>query len=340
MSTILITGGHGGIGLECSRHLAAHYRTNLLLAGRSLKRVEPVARELAQTCGVKVHTLELDTSSVQSVRRAAAKCSAMLEDGTVDDLQAILCNAGARIQTLNHTQDGYEETFATNHLGHFLLLELLIDRLVPTGRVVFTASGTHDPETIDGKLVGAALEPDAMVLAHDGKEGRKPTPAGRRYSTSKLCNVMTAYELHRRLRRSGSTIASIAFDPGSTAGTGFLREMPGPVQWLSRTAFFNRFLRRLGVTTGSMEFSGRALARLAADPAFAQISGKYMQSNDGRLIETRSSKTSHDEQRARRLWEDSRRLVYLRPDQESALLCDQERQGGAASATSALQVAT
>ena len=320
MATILITGGHGGIGLACSKHLAANYRMNLLLAGRSLERMEPVAEDLAKTYGVKVNTVQLDTSSLASVRAAAAKCKELLDQGAIDHLQAIICNAGARIQDLNYSAEGYEETFATNHLGHFLLLELLIDRVTENGRVIFTASGTHDPDTMDGRLVGAVVEPNASLLANDGKEGRAPTPAGKRYSTSKLCNVLTAYELDRRLRRSGSTIASIAFDPGSTAGTGFLRAMPAPVRWLSGTALFQRFQRRLGITMGSAGFSGASLARLAADPDFAEASGKYLQSNDGHLIEARSSKMSYDEGRARRLWDDSKLLVHLRPDEEAKLL--------------------
>ncbi|PTW47348.1 NAD(P)-dependent dehydrogenase (short-subunit alcohol dehydrogenase family) [Sphingomonas faeni] len=320
MPTILITGGHGGIGLACSKNLAAQYRTNLLLAGRSLERMEPVALELARTYGVKVNTLELDTSSLASVRAAAARCRALLDDGAVDSLQAILCNAGTRIRGLNYSVDGYEETFATNHLGHVLLLELLIDRVAASGRVVFTASGTHDPDTVDGKLVGVASEPDAVMLANEGKEGRKPISGGKRYSTSKLCNVLTAYELDRRLRRSGSAITSIAFDPGSTAGTGFLRAMPAPLRWLSRRPFFYRLQKRLGITMGSIEFSGASLARLAADPAFAESSGKYLQSNDGRLTETRSSAMSYDKARGSTLWDDSKLLVHLRPDEQSTLL--------------------
>lgn len=320
MPTILITGGHGGIGLECSRHLAEHYGTDLLLAGRTLHRIEPVARELEKSFGIRATPLELDTSSLVSVRVAAQTCRAMIDDGRIDKLQAILCNAGARIETLNFTPDGYEETFATNHLGHLLLVELLIDRVQDDGRVVFTASGTHDPETMDGRLVGAAVEPDAAALANTGKDGRKPLSAGKRYSTSKLCNVLTAYEVHRRLRRSGSAVAAIAFDPGSTAGTGFLRAMPRPLQWLSTTAFFNGVQRQLGITMGNVEFSGASLARLALDPAYADASGKYMQSNDGRLIETRSSKVSYDELLAQRLWQDSKRLAHLEPNEESARL--------------------
>ena len=320
MPTALITGGHGGIGYEAAKQLAKGPRFDLVLAGRDLNRVEPAAERLRAQHGVKVTTLQMDTSSLASVRDAAARCRAMMDRGEVDTLQAILCNAGARVEALGYTPDGYERTFATNHLGHFLLIELLIDRVAGDGRVVITASGTHDPETMDGKLVGKSVEPDALALANDGKDGRKPTPAGKRYSTSKLCNILHAYELDRRLRRSGSSIASIAFDPGSTPGTGFLRDMPKPVQWLSKTAFFKWLQERLGVTVGDVEFSGSSLGRLAADPAFAEGSGKYFQSNGGRLIEARSSETSYDEERATRIWDDSKLLVHLSPSEESTLL--------------------
>jgi NAD(P)-dependent dehydrogenase (short-subunit alcohol dehydrogenase family) len=320
MPAALITGGHGGIGYECARRLAAGPRLDLILAGRDLTRVEPAAQRLRIEYEVRVTALELDTSSLASVREAAVRCRAMMQRGEVDALQAVICNAGARIEGVNYTPDGYEETFATNHLGHFLLIELLIDCMAENGRVVFTASGTHDPETMDGKLVGAVVEPNAIALANDGKDGRKPTSAGKRYSTSKLCNILHAYELHRRLRRSGSSIASIAFDPGSTAGTGLLRGLPKFVQWLATTAFSRWLQRGLGVTMGEVEFSGSSLGKIAADPAFADASGKYFQSNDGRLLQVRSSKMSYDEQRATRLWNDSRELVHLLPGEEPALL--------------------
>ena len=320
MPTALITGGHGGIGYEAAKELARSSRFNLILAGRDRARVEPAAERIRAEFGVKVTPLSLDLSSLASVRDAAARCRAMIDSGEVDSFHAILCNAGARIESVNYTPDGYEETFATNHLGHFLLIELLIGYVAANGRVVFTCSGTHDPDTMDGKLVGAAVEPNAIALANVGKDGQKPLSAGKRYSTSKLCNVLHAYELHRRLRKSGSSIASIAFDPGTVVGTGFLRGMPAPVQWLSKTAFFHWLQRRLGVTMGYLDFSGDSLGRLAGDPAFAQASGKYFQSSDRRLLETRSSTMSYDEQFGMRLWDDSKRLVHLRPDEESTLL--------------------
>ncbi len=323
MPTVLITGGHGGIGLACSKELAGHYRMNLWLAGRSLARIEPVERTLAATYGVQVHTLQLDTSSLASVRAAAARCRAMLDDGTVDSLQALLCNAGVRLNgPVSYGADGHEETFATNCLGHFLLVELLVDRLAGDGRIVYTSSGTHDPETMDGKMVGAAVAPDAFALAHDGKGDKKPLSSGVRYSTSKLGNILYAYELHRRLRRSGSAIAALAFDPGATSGTGFLRSIPGPVRWLADSKAMTWVMRRLGITIGSVGFSGAALARLAVDAAYADGSGKYFQSNDGRLVETRSSRMSYDQALARAFWHGSKRLAGLTMDEESLLVED------------------
>ncbi|TIV67128.1 MAG: SDR family NAD(P)-dependent oxidoreductase [Mesorhizobium sp.] len=316
MPTAVITGGHSGIGYSCARHLATHYKWNLVLAGRSPDKMEKAADELRREAGIDVVTLALDTSSLASVRAAAAQCIGMLDNGELASLDALLCNAGGRFDgPVAYSADGYELTFASNCLGHFLLARLLADHMVSTGRIVFTTSGTHDPDTIDGKLVGAVVEPDGERLANIGKDGSKPLSAGKRYSTSKLCNILNAYELHRRLRRSGSPIVAMAFDPGSVPETGFLRTLPGPVQWFARTAVMSWLSRCLGVTMGSVGFSGVSLARLAADPAYRAESGKYFQSSDGKLIETRSSTLSYDESRATKLWTQMEVLAGLRPEE-------------------------
>lgn len=127
--------------------------------------MDPVARELQTAYGVKVNTVKLDTSPLASVRAGAAHCRAMLDNGEIDSLQAVICDAGVRFNgPVSYTVDGYEETFATNYLGHFLLVELLLDRVAAHGRIVFTASGTHDPDTPDG-MMGIAPDHDAIALA-------------------------------------------------------------------------------------------------------------------------------------------------------------------------------
>jgi NAD(P)-dependent dehydrogenase (short-subunit alcohol dehydrogenase family) len=320
VTTVFITGGHSGIGLECSRQLATR-GVNLVLAGRSPARMQSVAEELRATGDIDVTTIELDTSSLASVRSAAPKLSSMIERGEVEPLHAVICNAGGRFDgEEKYSPEGYELTFATNCLGHFLLVELLLPRMSANGRVVFTASGTHDPDTMDGKMVGAAVEPNAITLADDGKNGAKPLSAGKRYSTSKLCTVMYAYELARRLDPAGSSIASIAYDPGSVPETGFLRDMPKAVQWLATSSLMKWVSKRIGVTTSTVAFSGAALADLAVNKQYATGSGEYFQAQQGKLSRVRSSKASYDEQRALTLWNDSKRLVGLLPDEEPAQL--------------------
>lgn len=96
--------------------------------------------------------------------------------------------------------------------------------------------------------------------------------------------------------------------------------MPKPVQWLAKTALMKGVMKRLGVTQGSITFSGASLAQIGVDPIYANASGKYLQSNDGALNEARSSKMSYDEQRAAKLWNDSKRLVRLQPGEEPTQL--------------------
>ena len=317
MGTTLITGGHAGLGLEAARRLAEN-RQNLVLAGRDLARVEEAALALHTRFGVQVTSVQLNLASLDSVRSAALDVRRLVAEGQVQRLDALLCNAGAQFQgPISYSKEGYEETFATNHLGHFLLVNLLLDTLAEDGRIVITASGTHDPETMDGKMVGKAVEPDALALANDGKNGTKPISGGTRYATSKLCNILFAYELTRRLKRNHSHIESIAFDPGLIPETGLMRTAPASAARLMQKNVVKWLLRKLGVTMGSLSFSGDALARIAVDPQFANATGQYLQSNNGSLVKARSSEASYDEGKAAKLWKDSEALVHLQPGEMS-----------------------
>lgn len=313
MPTVFITGGHKGLGLEAATKIAQAGGFDIVLAGRNFAEVNVTARSLGARHGANIKTVVLDVSSLASVRAGAKAAQDLVRDGAVAPLQVLMLNAGAQFMgPIQYSVDGYEKTFATNCLGHFLLLNLLLADVQDGGRIVFTASGTHDPETMDGKMVGKALDPDAFALASQGRNG-KPDSGGKRYATSKLCTILYAYELDRRLRAAGLPIQSIAFDPGLIAATGLTRSLPPFAQRISRTGFVALIVKALGVTMGSIPFSGDALARLAVDPAFAAASGKYIQSRNGRLIEAKSSITSRDPALAHKLWADSETLVGLQP---------------------------
>jgi NAD(P)-dependent dehydrogenase (short-subunit alcohol dehydrogenase family) len=285
---------------------------DIVLGGRNLNELNAAARDLAVKYRTNIKTVELDVASLASVRAAASAVQDLVRNGAVGPLQVLILNAGAQFMgPVEFSADGYEKTFATNCLGHFLLFNLLLDDIQADGRVVFTASGTHDPATMDGKMVGKPVEPDAFRLANEGKES-KPISAGKRYSTSKLCTMMYAYELDRRLREAGSTVQSIAFDPGLIVETGLARTAPPLAQRMARTAFAKWAVKMLGVTMGSLPFSGDALAQIAVAPSFAHATGKYIQSTAGKLLEVQSSTMSHDVERARKLWADSETLANLR----------------------------
>ena len=103
----------------------------------------------------------MDLNSLDSVREGAAKCKSMLQltAAKTAKLHGIVCNAGAQFTgPVTYSADGYETTFAGNCLGHFLLINLLLDSVAAGGRIVWTASGTHDPALMDGKSVGKAAE--------------------------------------------------------------------------------------------------------------------------------------------------------------------------------------
>ncbi|MEJ5915650.1 hypothetical protein [Pseudokineococcus sp. 1T1Z-3] len=158
-------------------------------------------------------------------------------------------------------------------------------------------------------MVGRALLPDAQALAHAGKDGRSLPPFGKRYSTAKLCEVMYAYELHRRMRSTGSARSAIAFDPGSVPETGLLRTMPPAAQRVARTRAVKWAMRRAGVTSSTASFAGQSLAGVAADPRLTEASGTYLQCKEGVLAPARSSVTSYDERLAAELWVASEALT-------------------------------
>ena len=291
---ILITGASRGLGLETARVLAAR-GIPLVLANRT-------TRGELRVDGANVDVAQLDVSDLDAVRSFAASLS-----GT--RLSAIVCNAGVQIVgDVQMTTAGFEETCATNHLGHFLLVRLLLGQLAPEGRVVFVASDTHDPKQRTGMPAPDARDIEAVVRGEAFSIDPPALAGRRRYTTSKLFNVLCTYELDRRLATSSQRPSSVfAFDPGMMPGTGLAREYGPLARWAWRTLMPLMTLVVPNVNT--VRTSSRRLAALAMGHVAAP-SGTYI--SRGRV--SRSSEDSYDEALARRLWESSSRHAGVSVD--------------------------
>lgn len=293
--TAIITGASSGLGLECARTLLRSDPSwHLVLPVRDTGRGADAVAQLGepQRCTV----MPMDLASLTSVR-AFVNNIRSVDHFALPPLHAIVCNAGVQIVSgTEWTQDGVEMTFGVNHLGHFALVQGLLDGLAQPARIVVVSSGTHDPAKYTG--MPNPEYTSAAELAHPRGE-RSADDGRRRYTTSKLCNLLFTYELDRRL---GHGMTVNAFDPGLMPGSGLARDYP-PLQRLA----WRYLLPALRVLPGvrSTRTSGRYLAALVTDPRFDGVSGQYF---DGpRPI--KSSADSYDRDKALDLWDTSERLL-------------------------------
>jgi light-dependent protochlorophyllide reductase len=292
--TAVITGASAGLGLECARALLANDASwHVVLAVRDPSRGADAVAQLGQPSRCTV--LEMDLASLRSVRGFVQS----LRAADLPPVHALVCNAGVQVVSGTEvTDDGVEMTFGVNHLGHFALVQGLLDYLARPARIVVVSSGTHDPAKHTG--MPSPRYTTAADLARP--EGGTAGEGRRRYTTSKLCNVLFAYELDRRLGHGEQGVTVNAFDPGLMPGSGLARDYP-PLQRLA----WRYLLPALRVLPGvrSTRTSGRYLAALTGDARFDGVTGKYFA---GRKP-IRSSAESYDQAKAVDLWETSEQLL-------------------------------
>lgn len=294
---IVMTGATSGIGrVACEALLAAGHE--LLIGAR-----DPGAGAAFQARGARVERLDL--ASLASTRAFVG------EIANFAPIDTLILNAGIQMIRPGRSADGFDLTFATNHLAHYLLARLATAYTVANGRVVLTSSGTHDPAEKTG--MPPPRHADARLLAFPEQDrglDADPGMAGRRaYSTSKLANLMTARELAVRLKSNRPDLAIAAFDPGFTPGTGLARGYPGIVSFA-----FKAILPALSVLGGRVstpKISGSLLAALAVSPAYAKARGAYFAVRSGRLIETTPSKLAQNAAACAALWDESANMVGL-----------------------------
>ena len=310
--TVVITGGNAGLGLGAALALWKRGGWHVVVACRNETAGTEAAAAIARRGKGTAEALSLDLASLASVRGFADQLAATAS--ARPPLHALVCNAGTQtVSGVTLTTDGFESTFGVNHLGHFLLANLVAPLLVRPARVIFVSSGTHDPADRLSRAFGMnppRLRPARDMAFPDQDPGPlPPTAMGRgfeAYSTSKLCNLLTATELARRFASAGDAVTSNAYDPGLMPGTGLARDS----NRVQRFAW-HYVLPVLTVLPGvrSTAASGRHLARLIDDPALDGVSGRYFAG--GR--EKQPSAVARDLTAASTLWRESAELVALTP---------------------------
>lgn len=272
----LVTGATNGIGKAAALELAKMGAT-VVVAGRNPEKTERVVNELReQSRNENVNKAIADLSSMEDVRELAAQFRERY-----DRLDVLVNNAGMIYPDRRTTEDGYEMTFALNHLSNFLLTNLLLDMLQASApsRMIVVSSGAHE-------MTGMNFDDIQMENGYNGWTA---------YGQSKLANVMFAYALARRLEGTGVT--ANAMHPGLVS-TGFGREMG---------VLFKLLAPLLKIFAKSPEKGADTLVYLASSPKVEGVTGKYFQDREPK----RTSAASYDEDAQERLWEISAAMVGL-----------------------------
>ncbi|HEY0197244.1 MAG TPA: SDR family NAD(P)-dependent oxidoreductase [Rhodanobacter sp.] len=300
MKTIIATGLTSGIGLAAAGRIQSESGVRLIVGAR---------------CPRSPEVLPLDLARLSSVRTFAAAVDMRLSGSPIDGL---LLNAGVQFGNVKQrTEDGFETTFAVNHLAHYLLLRLLLPRLASGAVVVITTSNLHDPNT---NPIAPPEHADAMQLMRGKIENgdTQSLRAGMRaYAASKLCNLLTARALSRSAvsRQRGLTV--IAFNPGFTPGTELTRGQSSAFRlpFAIAVPILGFFQRMNTVEGGGNLLAGMALARV--EPPAGHF---YASQVRRQLIWPDPSALANDDAVMVKLWRDSAAIVGLASTDESDVL--------------------
>jgi len=296
--TVIITGSNSGLGYQCAKNIAmCDPNYYIVLACRNTEKANAAAEMLkSETRNPNIFTLELDLESLSSIRMFYEDFS----QANLPPLYAVVCNAGISaggVPGQLYTKDGFEMIFGVNHLGHFLLSNLLLNRMEKNGRIVFVSSDMHEPP--------AFLR--IKMVYENAKAISVATPGMLQYCTSKLCNLYCTYEMARLIdTRTDKQITVNAFNPGAMSDTNFIRvEGSALLQGIMKS--FSRVMSRIIGKQSSSVKSGANLASLITNSSYDKVSGKYV--DRGEVI--KSSLLSYDENNARELWKTSMKLSKL-----------------------------
>ncbi|HTL89173.1 MAG TPA: protochlorophyllide reductase [Leptolyngbya sp.] len=314
--TVVITGASSGVGLYAAKALAKR-GWHVVMACRNLEKADSAAKSLGMSPD-SYTLMHIDLGSLDSVRKFVAQ---FRESGK--SLDALVCNAAVYLPLLKEPErspEGYEISVATNHFGHFLLCNLMMQDLKHSSfsepRLIILGTVTANSKELGGKipipapadlgdLQGFEAGFKAPIAMIDGK----PFKAGKAYKDSKLCNMITVRELHRRYHDSTGIVFNSLY-PGCVADTPLFRNSYPLFQKI-----FPWFQKNITGGYVSQELAGERVAQVVADPEFKQSGvhwswGNRQKAGRDSFVQELSEKAS-DDAKGKRMWELSEKLVGL-----------------------------
>lgn len=282
--TVIVTGGASGIGLETARVLALR-KAHVIIAARNVEAANEAKQLiLNDQPNARIDVLKLDLCSIKSVRAFADSFKALNLP-----LNILINNAGIMFCPYQLSEDGIELQFATNHLGHFLLTNLLLEKMKETAK----STG------VEGRIVNlssiAHLHTYSEGILFENLNDEKSYSDKKAYGQSKLANVLHANELSRRLQAEGANITVNSVHPGLIMTNLFkysavlfkLVKLVTPLLWKN-------------VPQGAA-----TTCYVALHPNLKGVSGKYYHDCN----EWQPSKFATDEKLAKKLWDFSNKLA-------------------------------
>ena len=285
MKTIVMTGGTAGFGAVAAKRIFYTPNTRLILGARDNK-------------NSSIETLPLDLASLSNVRSFVQSLTKKLDGTKIDGL---IMNAGAQFGNTKHrTGDGFESTFAINHLAHYLLLRLLTPSLTKNATIVITTSDVHDPKMVPF----GPKELNPAALAHPKDKSKGFMPGIKAYASSKLGNLLTARAFGASPDAQTNGMRVIAYNPGLTPGTSLFRAWPWWAKLIMAAASKLR-------SVNTLEQAGYAVADLGLGTIVPPSGRIYASLVKGKLTWPDPSELAQSDRAMRELWIESAHMVGL-----------------------------
>ncbi|EPS67753.1 hypothetical protein M569_07022, partial [Genlisea aurea] len=279
--TVIITGGSSGIGLETARVLALR-NARVVIGARNVEAANDAKRQIMESNGgARVDVLRLDLNSLKSIKAFADEFLALDLP-----LHILINNAGIMFCPFALSEDGIETQFATNHLGHFYLTNLLLEKMKDTVR----NSG------VEGRIVNlssvAHVHPYKGGIRFEKLNDKKKYDENKAYGQSKLANILHANELSRRLKEEGVNINVNSVHPGLIMTNLFKYK-----------AWFSELISLC--LWKNVPQGAATTCYVALHPQMKGVTGKYFADCN----ESKPSKLARDEKLSKKLWDFSNKLI-------------------------------